>query len=71
MSMTDNYTDHTVELAELIRQLKSYPPDTRVSFGGLDFYRVKKRGDKLIQVEFNQSVYRTEKGVLVVEDHSE
>lgn len=71
MSITDNDTNHTIELDELIRQLKSYPPDTQVSFGGLDFYRVKKRGDKLIQIEFSQSVYRTDKGALVVEDHSE
>lgn len=71
MSITDKDTNHTIELDELIRQLKSYPPDTQVSFGGLDFYRVKKRGDKLIQIEFSQSVYRTDKGTLVVEDHSE
>ncbi|HEM6844616.1 TPA: hypothetical protein U2I45_001226 [Providencia rettgeri] len=66
-----NTNDHTIDLETLLRQLAGYPKDTRISFGGLDFYRIKKRGDKLIQIEFNQSVYRTDKDVLVVEDHSE
>ncbi len=62
---------HTIELGELLDQLKDLPRDTRVSFSGLDFYRVKKRGDNLIQIEFSQSVYRTSEDVLVVQDHSE
>lgn len=71
MTNKNKRSDHTIDLETLLRLLSAYPSDTRVSFGGLDFYRVKKRGDKLVQIEFNQSVYRTDKDVLVVEDHSE
>lgn len=70
MSFKDTVYSHTMELGDLLRQLEGYPPETRVYFGGLDFYRVKARGDDQIQIEFNQSVYRTDKDILVVEDHS-
>lgn len=49
-------------VGELIEQLKKYDPSTEVNFSGLDFYRFKKRGDNLIQCEFNQAVYRDKEG---------
>lgn len=70
MSFKDIVQSHTVELGDLLRQLEGYPPETRVYFGGLDFYRINKQGENLIQIEFNQSVYRTTEDLLVVEDHS-
>ena len=60
---------HTIDLETLLEQLKGYPLDTRVSFSGLDFYRVKPQGPNMIQIEFNQSVYRTDEDLLVVQDH--
>lgn len=70
MSSNSGVEDHTIDLGTLLRQLEGLPLDTRVYFGGLDFYRVKRRGSNLVQIEFNQSVYRTDKDLLVVEDHS-
>ncbi|MDC9591854.1 hypothetical protein PSI23_21900 [Xenorhabdus sp. XENO-10] len=61
---------HTIDLGTLLRQLSEYPADTRVSFSGLDFSRVNRTGEDIIQIEFDQSVYRTSEDVLVVQDHS-
>ena len=41
---------HTIDLETLLEQLKGYPLDTRVSFSGLDFYRVKPQGPNMIQI---------------------
>ncbi len=60
---------HLVTVGELLAQLQGYPSDTHVYFGGLDFYRIKPRGHKVIQVEFNQSVYLDESDRVVVENH--
>lgn len=62
---------HTIDLKTLLDQLEEYPSDMRVSFSGLDFKRVKQRGQNMLQIEFNQSVYRTDEDLLVVEDHSQ
>ena len=62
---------HTTDLGTLLNQLEGLPRETRISFGGLDFYRVKRRGPDLVQIEFNQSVYRTDEDLLVVEDHEQ
>ncbi len=57
-----------ITVGQLLEQLKHYPPETRLSFSGLDFYRLKWRGDDLVQVEFNQIVYRNAEGCVVVEN---
>jgi hypothetical protein len=51
--------------------LDVYPDDWQVIFGceELEFYRVKKRGDKLVQIEFNQTVSATSDGKIHVENH--
>ncbi|MBC2658475.1 hypothetical protein H7A76_23815 [Pseudomonas sp. MSSRFD41] len=62
---------HTIDLGTLLDQLEGLPRETQVYFGGLDFYRVKRRGPDSVQIEFNQSVYRTSEDLLVVEDHEQ
>ena len=62
---------HTTDLGTLLDQLEGLPRDTKIYFGGLDFYRVKTRGPGHVQIEFNQSVYRTSEDLLVVEDHEQ
>lgn len=62
---------HTVDLGTLRRQLSHYPDNTRVSFSGLDFRCVNKTDEDVVQIKFEQSVYRTSEDVLVVQDHSE
>jgi len=65
-------------VGELIDQLSIFDRDARVFFGGskdaLVFYRLKHRGndidtgEELVQVEFNQQVFRNSDGNLVAED---
>lgn len=52
---------------ELIEELKGHDPDATVIFGdaALNFYRFKKRGDKLVQLEFNEIVYKDGKTIIV------
>ncbi|BBS11552.1 hypothetical protein WP5W18C01_16460 [Klebsiella aerogenes] len=60
--------EHLITVGELLDRLSSYPRDAKISFSGLDFYRLKQRGENLIQVEFNQVVYRDSEGRVVVEN---
>ena len=57
-----------ITLGEFRQHLEAYPDDYEIYFSGLDFYRIKQRGEKLIQVEFNQQVYLDEQGNVVVEN---
>ncbi|ECC9580731.1 hypothetical protein ACK1DB_004356 [Salmonella enterica] len=52
----------------LIDLLQSYPRDTLLDFSGLDFYRLKWRAENLVQIEFNQLVYRNSDGLVVIEN---
>jgi len=61
-----NYPAITVK--ELKDQLALYPDSYTIDFSGLDFYRLKHRGETHVQVEFNQLVYRTPEGRVVVEN---
>jgi hypothetical protein len=60
---------------DLIDHLSIFDRDAIVVFGGsedgLIFYRTKRRGAKLIQIEFEQQVYRDDSGRLVVQEFSE
>ncbi len=60
---------HPITVGDLLEQLKGIDPDSELYFGGLDFYRVKSRGHKIIQIEFNQSVYLDHHDHVVVENH--
>lgn len=45
----------TLTVGELKQHLAAYPDDFQLEFdGGLNFYRVKTRGDNLAVVEFNE-----------------
>jgi hypothetical protein len=55
-------------VGELIDQLSVFDRDSEVNFSGLDFYRLKNRGPKLVQVEFNQVFYRDEQGQVVIQN---
>ena len=58
----------TMTVGDLIKQLQIFPADADLTFsGGLQFYRLKKRGPNLVNVEFNENVYRTKTGEWVVE----
>jgi hypothetical protein len=55
-------------VGSLITQLEGHDKDMLVDFSGLDFYRLKQRAPDLVQVEFNQPVYRNHRGDVVVEN---
>ncbi|GGQ19074.1 hypothetical protein [Shewanella litoralis] len=62
----------TLTIGDLKEMIRLYDDDTEIFFGGLDFYRLKMRGDKLVQVEFNQTVYKeNETGNVIVENHNQ
>ncbi|WP_324710119.1 hypothetical protein [Pseudomonas citronellolis] len=58
----------TITVGILKEHLASYPDHYELDFSGLDFYRLKQRGPELVQVEFNQQVYRDGTGRVVVEN---
>lgn len=60
--------ENLMTVGELLDRLQNYPRDTKIYFGGLDFYRLKWRGENLVQLEFNQPVYRNSEGHVVVEN---
>ena len=58
-------------VGELRKQFDGIPDDWTVDFSGLDFYQVKQRDEKHVQIEFNQQVYRGTDGRVVVENLGE
>lgn len=61
----------TITVGELLDQLEGIDRNTRISFSGLDFYRIKRRGPDILQIEFNQQVYLDESGCVVVGNQQE
>jgi hypothetical protein len=58
----------TITVGDLIRRLQAFPADADLTFSGvLHFYRLKSRGANNVNVEFNESVYRTDTGEWVIE----
>ena len=64
MAMT--YPKMTV--VELRKHFEGIPDDWTVDFSGLDFYRVKRRDEKHVQIEFSQPVYLDSVGRVIVEN---
>ncbi|EAO8773990.1 hypothetical protein CDJ04_13925 [Salmonella enterica] len=60
--------ENSITVGILLDLLQSYPRDAVLYFGGLDFYRLKWRDENLLQVEFNQLVYRNSDGLVVIEN---
>ncbi|ECC3465318.1 hypothetical protein AA471_22160 [Salmonella enterica subsp. enterica] len=60
--------ENSITVGILLDLLQSYPRDTLLYFSSLDFYRLKWRGENLLQVEFNQLVYRNSDGLVMIEN---
>lgn len=58
----------SITVGQLREHLAVFPDDWTLDFSGLEFYRAKARGEKHVQIEFSQPVYRTEDGKVVVEN---
>lgn len=57
-----------ITVGEFKEQLKGIDDNMKLDFSSLDFYRLKRRSDTLIQVEFNQMVYRDDEGNVQVDN---
>ncbi len=57
-----------ITVGELRQHLASCPDHYTIDFCGLDFYRIKQRGEAHVQMEFNQPVHRTPEGRVVVQN---
>nr|WP_163501696.1 hypothetical protein [Halomonas socia] len=55
-------------VGELRRMLEIHDDDDVLSFGGLDFYRLKRRGPKLAPVEFDQQLSTDSDGKVIIEN---
>lgn len=68
---TTNKEMPTVNLGLLRKQLEIYSDDYEVYFGGLEFFRPKEidQVNKIVQIQFNQTVYQDEQGNAVVQNH--
>jgi hypothetical protein len=58
-----------ITVGELKSQLELCNDNDELYFSGLDFYRLKRRGPDLVQVEFNQSVYLDNQDQVQIENH--
>lgn len=58
-----------ITVGDMIDHLKIYDRNMKLDFSTLDFYRLEQRGPNLVQVEFNQTVYRDDQGRVVVDNH--
>lgn len=67
--MTDQTEERipTIDLKSFLEWFKDIPGDTRIGFSGLNFNRTKWRGKTMLNIEFNEHLYRDSKGTLVVE----
>ncbi len=61
----------TVPLKQLLDELSLYDKSMEVSFSGLTFKTTKPQSNKVIQVQFEETVYRNFQGDLVFENHKE
>jgi hypothetical protein len=53
-------TNRKFTVGDLRRELADWPDDIELIFSddGLTFYRLKKRGENLLQMEFNETISR-------------
>lgn len=63
--------DELMTVGELKDRLNGFANDTKIFFGckSLRFYRLKIRGEKILQLEFSQTVYDDENGKVYIENH--
>lgn len=52
----------TITVGALRNALKDFPDDCEIMFSGLTYFRLKLRGENLVQMEFDEPVYRTDDG---------
>jgi len=58
----------TITVGQLRLALSAWEDDDLLSFSGLEFNRVKGRGDHLVQIEFMEQVFLDAAGRVVVQN---
>lgn len=58
----------TITVGHLRSEIAQYPDSFTLDFSGLEFLRVKQRGETHLQIEFSQAVYLDDRGRVVVHD---
>lgn len=56
--------DYRITIGELIDHLSTFNKNDELTFGNddqLTFYRTKKRGEKVVQIEFNEVIEKVQK----------
>ena len=56
-----------ITVGHLKELLSAFNDDMELDFNGLEFYRLKQRAPNLVQVEFNQLVYKEPDGKIKVD----
>lgn len=56
VQLVEKKIQSSITVGDLISQLEKFPKESKLYFSGLDFYRLKARGQS-VQVEFAQNVY--------------
>lgn len=57
-----------ITVGELRRLLALHDEDAELYVGGLTFFRLKDKGPKLVQMQFNQGVYEDERGKIIIDE---
>ena len=52
----DEIKNNVITVGDLRRDLEIYPDDYEIHFEGFNYYRTKKRGDKIVQIELNEKL---------------
>jgi hypothetical protein len=60
--------ENRITVGDLVKQLSVFDQSKELFFGGLEFYRLKDRGEH-VQVEFSETVYRDNTGKIVIENN--
>lgn len=62
----------SITVGDLKRHLEAFGDEMEIFFGceELEFYRLKQRGENLVQLEFNQTVYADSDGQVIVDMHT-
>jgi hypothetical protein len=63
--------ERMITVGELKKHLSLYKDDCEITFSGLNFYRTKTRGEKLVQIEFDETIHRNNEGIVEIANHQQ
>lgn len=57
-----------ISVGEFKRLLDDYDDDLELSFSGLEYHRLKQKGDKHLEVEFEEKIFKDKTGHTKIHD---